>query len=847
VRSGQPYPRLPASLIVRRLAAALLLSTAATAAATCGGSTAVETVVGPDAVRCQTTLNGPPSTIPPAGGSLNITVSAARDCTWTASGESWMQLNATSGQGDSTLQVTIARNDVPSTRTGAVSVNDQRFAISQEARPCTYELRATPPSMSSEGGRGSIAVETLSGCAWTATSSAGWLQVLTASGTGSGTVGFEAASNGGGARQAAITIGGQSVTIEQAAAGRPGGGGCDVTLAPTVVNATPAGGTHPVTLTLNTNCEWSTSSNASWVTVSPSGGRGNGTLTLTVARNSGNARSATITAGDRSVTVNQAAMPACTATIDPPSSSYTEAGGGGSVRVTTPDGCEWTATNGGASWVTFTNSRGMGPGDATFTVARNTNTSARSASLTIGGRTHSVSQQAAAPTCTFRIDPGSRSIPAAGGDGSFQMFAPAGCTWSATVVGTAAWLTLNTSQGSGDGSVSYTVQGNNGSARTIGISAGGQTHTVSQQAQQAPTCTYQLQPSSRNFGAGASEGRFNVVTQQGCSWQATSNAPDWATLVTTSGSGPSEVIYNVQANGTGASRSTSISVNDQSHGITQEAAAPTCTYSISATQQSFGPGAGSASFTVTTQTGCAWTASAGAGWVQSGQWSGSGPGTAGFSVQANSGAARQTTITLNNTGPSVSITQEAAAPTCTYSVAANPQNFAAGGGGGTLTVTTQAGCAWTASAGAGWVIGGSWNGSGPGSANFTVQPNSGAARQTAITLNNTGPSANITQDAAVAPPPPPPCTYSLDSSSRDFSAAGGEGVVRVTTGPSCAWSASAPSGTSWISVGSPQSPGSGEVRYTVAPNSGGGGEREVTLTIAGQSHRVRQTATDDDR
>ena len=125
-----------------------------------------------------------------------MSVNAARDCTWTAASEaSWMQLNATSGQGNATIAVTVARNDVPAARTGAVVVNNQRITVAQEARPCTYELRAAPQSLSSDPGAGNITIQTLDGCAWTAVSSAGWLRVLTASGTGPATVPFEVAAN----------------------------------------------------------------------------------------------------------------------------------------------------------------------------------------------------------------------------------------------------------------------------------------------------------------------------------------------------------------------------------------------------------------------------------------------------------------------------------------------------------------------------------------------------------------------------------------------------------------------------------------------------------------------------
>lgn len=734
------------------MGAALLVSIAAAAAAACGGSTTVETVVGPDGVRCQTTLAGNPSTVPPDGGSVTVNVTAARDCTWTATADvSWMQLSATSGQGNATVNVTVARNELPAARSGAVAVNDQRFVVSQEPRPCTYELRPLPQNFGAEGGAGSISVETLTGCAWTATSSAAWLRVITPSGSGSGAVSFDVAGNSGPAREASITIAGRSVTINQDAAGQPAPApSCGLLLAPTAMSAAAAGSTHTVTLTTNPECDWTATSSASWLTVAPPGGRGAGTLTITAARNTGNARTATVTAGTQVATVTQAAAPACTVAIDPASASFTAAGGEGRVRVTTQDGCEWTA-GGGASWISITSGRGTGSGEARYTVAANTATTARSATLTIGGRSHTVTQQAAAPACTYAIEPASRSFGASGGDGAVTVTTQAGCAWTAT--GAPAWVTVSGGQGSGSGQFSYTVQANTGaSARSGSISVAGQGHAIAQEAA-APTCTYSLQPASLNFGAGGGEGRFDVVTQAGCSWTASSGA-GWAVVGTGSGSGPAQVVYTVQANAETSARSTTIAVNGQVHTVTQDAAAPACTYSVAPASQSFPASGGAGQFSVTTQAGCAWSAASGAPWAEVTTPSGTGPGQVGYAVQAN-------------------------------------------------TATTT--------------------------------------RQTTITVN--GQTHGVMQDAAPPPPPPTPCTYSIDPGNRDFGPGGGEGTVRVTTGPSCAWSASSP--VSWITVTTTGGTGSGEVRYTVAPNTDDD-DREATLTIAGQPHRVRQEEGDDD-
>lgn len=774
--------------------------------------------------------------VPATGGSVNVTVTAARDCTWTASSESsWMQLNSTSGQGNATLAVSVARNELPSSRSGAVAVNDQRVTISQEPQPCIYELRGPAERIGASGGRSSIGVETATGCTWTANSSAAWLRVLTPSGSGAGTVEVDVEPNTGGLREATVAIGDRRVTITQSDPTQgPPPPNCGVTFNPPAISAAAAGGTHTLSIGIGPTCDWTATSSALWLTMtSPASGRGSGALTLSVARNTGAARSAAITIGTQTASVNQAAAPACTVTIDPTTLGFAPAGGEGRIRVTTQAGCEW-ATTGGAPWIQVATGSGNGSGEARYTVTANTATTARAATLTIGGQNHNVTQQAAAPTCTYALDPPSRGFSAAGGNETVTVNTAAGCQWSASNV--PPWVTVSGGQGAGPGQLSYTVQANSAvSPRSGGITIGGQVHAISQEAATA-SCSYSLQPAAQNFGAGGGEGRFTVVTQVGCTWSASSGAP-WATVTTVGGPGQGDVVYAVQANSGQTARATGITVNGQVHNVTQDAAAQTCTYAVQPASANFAAAGGDGRFDVITQAGCAWTASSGAPWAIVGTASGSGPGQVAYNVQANTvSSTRSTTITVN--GQSHTITQDAVAPACTYNLNPGSQNFPAAGGGGRFTVMTQAGCSWSASSGASWAAVTTPSGSGQGDVTYSVDANTVATpRQTNITVN--GQSHSVNQEAAAAPPP---CSYSIDPGSRNFDEAGGQGTVRVTTGPSCTWTASSP--VDWIRLSSSGGTGTNDLQYTVTPNPGD--DREATITVAGQPHRVSQREDDDD-
>lgn len=82
--------------------------------------------------------------------------------------------------------------------------------------------------------------------------------------------------------------------------------------------------------------------------------------------------------------------------------------------------------------------------------------------------------------CTYSVSPASSTVPTSGGSESFAVTTASGCSW--TAVSNRSWITITSgSNGSGNGTVSYSVSSNSSpSARTGTITAGGNSHTVSQ-------------------------------------------------------------------------------------------------------------------------------------------------------------------------------------------------------------------------------------------------------------------------------------------------------------------------------------------------------------------------------
>jgi hypothetical protein len=86
------------------------------------------------------------------------------------------------------------------------------------AATCSFALSSTALNVAGVGGTATFTVTTGSTCAWIVTSSAGFVSITSAtSQTGPGTVSISVQENTGDTRTATLTVGGQTVTVNQAA------------------------------------------------------------------------------------------------------------------------------------------------------------------------------------------------------------------------------------------------------------------------------------------------------------------------------------------------------------------------------------------------------------------------------------------------------------------------------------------------------------------------------------------------------------------------------------------------------------------------------------------------------
>jgi Putative binding domain, N-terminal/Viral BACON domain len=185
-------------------------------------------------------------------------------------------------------------------------------------------------------------------------------------------------------------------------------------------------------------------------------------------------------------------------------------------------------------------------------------------------------------------------------------------------------------------------------------------------------------------------------------------------------------------------------------------------------------------------------------------------------------------------GACSSSTQNVTSPStvkCAVTAAATPASFSAGGGSGTLTVSTNRECQWSAAVASAWIqLGGSATGQGDASLSFSVAANGDpAVRRGAISVGDQ--QVGITQDAAA-------CVFTVDPRSDSVNAGGGRKTIAVTaSSPQCAWTAR--SDADWLAVvDGAQGTGSGRVTYEARATTGP--TRTGTLLVASQAVTVTQ-------
>ena len=359
------------------------------------------------------------------------------------------------------------------------------------------------------------------------------------------------------------------------------------------------------------------------------------------------------------VSVTSPSTVKCGITAAATPTSFSAAGGDGTLTVSTARECQWTVAAAG-SWIQLNGStQGQGETTMAFKVAANADPSTRKGTISVGDQQVGITQDAA--PCVFTLNPRSDSVTADGGQKRIAVAASSPqCSWTAR--SSVDWLTITDgAQGSGTGEVRYVARATTGPSRTGTLQVAGQAVTVSQ----ASGCRSTISPASQAIVTAGGSGSIAVSGGTGCGWTATSQA-SWIVISGgASGTGAGTVTFTVAANEMGVpARSGTIVVNDQTFTASQ-AAGPPCVYKLAASSQEFGASPGGVwSFGVVTAPACGWTASSSAPWVViTGGSSGAGNGIVIFTISPNppGNPMRFGTISVSG-GLSFSVIQDAAIP-----------------------------------------------------------------------------------------------------------------------------------------------------------------------------------------
>jgi hypothetical protein len=213
-----------------------------------------------------------------------------------------------------------------------------------------------------------------------------------------------------------------------------------------------------------------------------------------------------------------------------------------------------------------------------------------------------------------------------------------------------------------------------------------------------------------------------------------------------SGSGNGTVNFSVTANTGTSPRNGSLTVAGQTVSVTQ------CGFNVAPTSQTMPAAAGNNSVSVTTAAACSWGATSSAAWITiTNAGPGAGNGSVSYSVTANP-TTSQRSGTLTVAGRTVAINQTGM---CAFALSGTNQNVPAAGGSSSVTVTTNAGCGWTASSNATWItITSGTPGSGTAPLNFSVTANTTSTPRTG-TLTVAGQPLTLTQPSTNQPPSAP--------------------------------------------------------------------------------------------
>lgn len=596
---------------------------------------------------------------------------------------------------------------------------------------------------------------------------------------------------------------------------------------------------------------------------------GSGSATLTVAANdTGATRTAYAFIGDRRVLLTQqsscrpehitfleSAVSVAAAPADGRSTVPVKVG----VRSTVST-CYPTVTS-DAAWLSNQSvNEGVGNGVALLSLAAQTNrtAAARTATVTVSGRTVQVTQAAGA--CPLSL-PVQMVLSNSGALATRQetLTGDTSCAWTAST--STPWLTLGggsqTASGSGGGTLTATASTNDtGAMRTGAVTINGVSVPVFQLTGDATACSWSASRSPSGTVSGAAGTiAVSLTTPAGCPWAARSDVSWMSVSGSSTGIGSGTITFAVEAN-PARQREDTVWVGAASLTVTQSAGVSPCQMGVSSTVSSFMSSGGSGTLTVTAPAACNWVLSFSSGsdargtpdWFSASRpLTGAGNVEVPFTIAANTGRGRGITIGVGELGFS-------ATGTVTFTQPGVLGDTCGPGALRTLTLGPGVHALRARSlAGPGCRLDGrvdSMTGWGFSAPTFTtaygdldsmivVVPEHAGGRERTADIQFGGTAA-----VRLVQQPRRACDFSLASSTLVLDSTSlASGTVAVTTLYDCSWQPTVPS---WLTVersGGSGWEGSGTLVVRAASANSTGVVRTASLTVGNKTLTVTQEAT----
>ena len=528
-----------------------------------------------------------------------------------------------------------------------------------------------------------------------------------------------------------------------------------------------AGGTGTVTVApvSSTTCSWSVSSTSDWLTFTgTTSGTQAGSFGYVATPNTGASRSANVMvtwtdagrAGSAQVAFTQAApsaapppdpippsAPAASIVVSPASRGATAAGESSQTASVTAN-VAWTATSDQA-FITISNgASGNGNGTVTYSVAANSG-SARVGRITISGGGTSAAftvEQAGVTAAALGVAPLYTDMSPDRGTSSLAVTTSG--PW--TAVSDRSFLTIvSGASGSGNGTIMIALDANFDAERvgTILVTGSGTTvaATVHQQAPYFNPIT--LRYTGGVIGAeGLSDGTATVEISSGVPvpWTAASSAS--FVTITSGGSGTNDATlhFAVAPNGTGVDRQATLTVSAGilSKSVTISQLAVAAFLRFEPDTLAVGP-LNTPLYIVPVRSNVKWSVTSSDSWLSiigtEPQIGPAGDGSVTLVTALNSGPQRSATVTLH----SPTLTAQLVVTQAQAFLTVSPMTINIPAAGGTFTTAVSSNGVWIAKPVDAFITIVPHSVIGPGNAEFTVAPNSGAARTgTFVVTGNPG-------------------------------------------------------------------------------------------------------------